>query len=75
MECNVGTTERAIRLILGAALIITAAVVPMATSATVLAGAAGAIAILTGMVGFCPLWKAAGINTCGTAGKSTTRPA
>lgn len=66
MACNLGGIERAIRLVLGIALIAVGYFVAIPQSAAVAAYLVGAIALVTGIAGFCPAWKLFGINTCGT---------
>lgn len=59
---NVGKPDRAIRLVVGAAL----AYASYASSgvAAVILGVASAGAILTGLIGFCGLYTLLGVNTC-----------
>ncbi|WHZ27754.1 MAG: hypothetical protein OJF51_002551 [Nitrospira sp.] len=64
MKCNVGGTERSIRI--GAGLLALGIGLFAGLSSTI-AGAAlavGAILLLTGMTGYCPLFTLLGINTC-----------
>lgn len=64
MTCNVGGIERPIRIVAGL-LAITAGLFAGLSSG--IAGAllaVGAILLLTGAVGFCPLFTLLGINTC-----------
>jgi len=57
---NVGGIDRAIRIIAGLAL------VGMAYTHTLgLWAWIGVIPLVTGIVGWCPAYKLAGINTCG----------
>ena len=59
---NVGTIDRTIRVVVGLVLV-----------ALAFAGALGAwawigvVPLLTGIIGFCPLYKLFGINTCPTS--------
>jgi len=66
MTCNVGGVERGIRLALGILLIALAYGSTLPQWAAVVCYLAGAVAIGTGLAGFCPAWKLLGINTCGT---------
>ncbi|MDD2806064.1 MAG: DUF2892 domain-containing protein [Elusimicrobiales bacterium] len=59
---NVGKLDRVIRLIAGAALGYFS--YTSAGLASVILGLAGAMAVITGLVGFCGLYKLFGINTC-----------
>lgn len=61
MSVNVGTVDRAARIIVGIALI--------AAAATHTVGAWGYIGILpllTGLLRVCPAYSVLGLNTCGT---------
>ena len=67
MKCNVGGTERSIRI--GAGLLAVGIGLFAGLSSTI-AGVvlgAGAILLITGMVRFCPLSALFGINTCSPA--------
>ncbi|MEQ1525219.1 MAG: DUF2892 domain-containing protein [Gallionella sp.] len=60
MKCNAGTTDRAIRVIAGLALI------ALAATGTVGAwGYIGILPLLTGAIGFCPAYAIFGMNSCG----------
>jgi hypothetical protein len=65
MGCNIGTTERLIRIVLGVALLIVGYAAALPTWATLVAYTAGVIALVTGAVRFCPVWWLFGVNTCG----------
>ena len=56
---NEGTIDRAARVILGIALLSLMFVGPKT-----LWGAIGLIPLVTGLVGFCPLYRMAGLSTC-----------
>jgi len=60
---NVGKLDRVIRLIAGAALGYFS--YTSGGLASVILGLAAAMAIVTGLVGFCGVYKLFGINTCG----------
>ena len=68
MTANVGSMDRIIRFIIGAALIVLPYITDMEIWANPMisygANAVGAILILTGLFRFCPLFKILGINTC-----------
>ncbi len=64
MTKNVGNTERMIRFLLGLILIGAALFVPMHPYAQIGLAAAGAIALITAAISFCPLWSIFGVNTC-----------
>ena len=57
MKCNAGKIDRALRLIVGAVLIVWAVI-----SGNVY-GYAGIILVLTAAIGFCPFYTLLGINT------------
>jgi len=56
---NEGTIDRAIRIVLGVALLSLTVIGPRS-----LWGLIGAVPLLTGLIGFCPLYKVLGIRTC-----------
>lgn len=62
---NVGGADRVIRIIAGLALL-GFALAGMAGEGLVtgIVAAAGAVALLTGLVGWCGLYKLLGVNTC-----------
>jgi hypothetical protein len=61
MSMNEGTLDRAIRIVLGLALL-TLTIAGPRTSI----GLIGVVPLLTGIVGFCPLYRLVGIRTCPT---------
>lgn len=56
---NEGTADRSIRILLGVVLISLVFVGPQSPW-----GWVGLVPLLTGLVGFCPLYKIIGLNTC-----------
>lgn len=56
---NAGTLDRTIRIALGIALIALAFVGPRSPF-----GFIGVVPLLTGLVGFCPLYRLFGLSTC-----------
>jgi uncharacterized membrane protein HdeD (DUF308 family) len=64
MTCNVGGTERGIRIVVGIALIAAGALAGLSEGLTIAAYVVGAVALVTGAVGYCPAWQLFGINTC-----------
>lgn len=64
MTCNVGSVERAIRVVLGVVLVLVGAFAGLPAWGTAVAFVIGAVALVTGVVRFCPAWKLFGINTC-----------
>ena len=64
MVCNVGHSDRMIRFILGFVSLGIAGLTALPVWGTVIALVVGTIALLTGVMGFCPAWKIFGVNTC-----------
>ncbi len=58
---NEGTLDRAIRIVAGVAILSITVIGPHT-----LWGLVGAVPLLTGLVGFCPLYRLFGIRTCAT---------
>ena len=67
MTCNVGGIERPIRIGAGVLAIIIGLFAGLSTGVAGAALAVGAILLLTGVVGYCPLFTLLGINTCSSA--------
>lgn len=66
MTCNVGGVERPIRIVVGIALLGIGAFAGLPPVGTGVALVVGTIALVTGAIGFCPVWTLLGINTCQT---------
>jgi hypothetical protein len=64
MTCNVGRIERPIRIVLGILLIGIGAFAGLPPLGTGIMLVVGTIALVTGAIGFCPVWNLFGINTC-----------
>lgn len=64
---NVGNIDRVIRLAAGAAL--GYAAYATGGPAAIILGIAAALALITGLVGYCGLYALLGINTCGVNDK------
>lgn len=60
MKANEGTADRILRVIVGAGVLSLAFVGPHTPW-----GYVGVIPLLTGLVGYCPLYAILGFNTCG----------
>ena len=61
MKCNVGAGDRALRIIVGLALIV------MAYTGTIGSwGWIGVIPLMTGIIKFCPMYAILGMKTCKT---------
>ena len=59
MTVNEGKLDRAIRIVLGLALIAMVFIGPQTPW-----GWIGAVPLLTGLIGYCPIYSVLGINTC-----------
>jgi len=59
MSVNEGTVDRVVRIAAGVVLIALALVGPKTPW-----GFLGVIPLLTGLVGFCPLYRLVGVSTC-----------
>ena len=66
MTCNVGGVERPIRIVVGLVAIAVGAFASLSPIGTTIAFVVGTIALVTGAVGYCPLWTLLGMNTCPT---------
>jgi uncharacterized membrane protein HdeD (DUF308 family) len=66
MSCNLGGTERGIRIVLGIVLIGVGALAGLPEAGMYAAYVVGAVALVTGAIGYCPAWQLFGINTCPT---------
>ena len=67
MSKNVGNIHRAIRLIVGVALIAFGTKIGFPYTGWNWIGWIGVVPILTALVGTCPLYSALGLSTCATA--------
>lgn len=61
MTFNVGGLDRALRILVGLALVVAAA-----TGTVGIWGYAGLIPLITGLLGWCPLYAVFGLKTCRT---------
>jgi hypothetical protein len=66
MTCNVGGIERPIRIVLGLVLIAIGSFADLPPVGAGIALVAGTIALVTGVIGFCPVWALFGLNSCPT---------
>lgn len=60
---NVGRPDRSIRVMVGFA-VLTLAVFSLSGTWATIAGVVGLILMATGFVGFCPIYRLFGLNTC-----------
>jgi hypothetical protein len=65
LPTNVGTIDRLIRIVLGIGLAAIALGASLAAPLLVVVLLAAAIALVTGAIGFCPLYFVLGISTVG----------
>jgi hypothetical protein len=61
MKKNEGVVDRVIRIVLGLVLLSLVFVGPRTAW-----GFVGLVPLLTGLIGYCPLYPLAGVNTCST---------
>ena len=66
MTCNVGGLERGIRIVVGIVLIGIGAFAGLPPIGTGIAVVAGAIALVTGTIAYCPVWQLLNYTTCPT---------
>lgn len=64
---NEGTVDRVLRVALGLAVLALVFVGPQTPWAWI-----GLVPLITGLVGWCPLYALLGINTCGKKGSQST---
>jgi hypothetical protein len=64
MTCNVGGVERAIRMVLGMIFLGLAVSSELSLWGSGFFYVLGVVSLVTGAVGFCPVWKVLGISTC-----------
>jgi Protein of unknown function (DUF2892) len=67
MKANVGNVDRIIRAVVGLAALLGAWAIGSGSVAFVLLMVVGAILLVTAAVGFCPLYRVLGLNTCPVA--------
>ena len=68
MKVNEGKIDRIFRLVLGVALLSLVFIGPQT-----MWGLVGLVPLLTGLVGFCPLYRLFGFNTCSYADKTSRK--
>lgn len=64
MTKNAGTIDRSIRVLLGLVLVSLVFVGPQTPW-----GWIGVVPLVTGLIGYCPVYKLVGINTCPLRGR------
>lgn len=69
MKCNVGGIDRTGRIVIGIVLLLVGLAAPLDMIWRIVVLIVAAIALLTGIVRFCPANAILGINTCEREGK------
>jgi hypothetical protein len=64
MDKNIGFTEQKIRIGLGIVLLLVGGLANLPGWGGTVAMALGLVALVSGLIRFCPLWRLLGINTC-----------
>lgn len=64
MTANVGGAEKSIRVVVGIVLLLAGFFHVVTGNWAVAAYVVGAIALVTGIFGFCPAWAICKVNTC-----------
>ena len=64
MTSNVGTSDRVIRIVLGIVLVALGLSHMVTGGLAIAAYVVGAVALVTGVVRYCPAWSIFGITTC-----------
>ena len=64
MTTNTGTADRAIRVAIALVAVIASWLIGVGTVAGIVLLVVAAIMLVTAAVGFCPLYRVFGINTC-----------
>jgi hypothetical protein len=67
MNRNMGTADRVVRLVLAVAAIVGGIAAGSGSALGIVLFVVAAVFVVTSLVGFCPLYRLVGINTC--AGK------
>ncbi len=63
MAQNEGTTDRVVRVVVGVAALAAGFAVGISTGGGIALAVVGAIALITGATGFCPLYRVFGLST------------
>jgi uncharacterized membrane protein HdeD (DUF308 family) len=64
MRCNVGGADRTVRIVAGIVLIAVGLLYPLSVAWQTAVFVVGVIALLTGLMRFCPISALVGRNTC-----------
>ncbi len=65
MTCNVGGKDKTARILLGIVLLAVAFLASVSSTLQIVLLVVAAIALISAFVGFCPVNRMLGINTCG----------
>ena len=71
MKCNVGGIDRTGRLVLGVVLLVIGFLAPLSALWQTIIFIVAAIALITGIIRFCPANALLGINTCESGAKGS----
>lgn len=63
MKANEGTVDRVLRVVIGLVLL-GVGLFGASGAGAIVADVVGAVLLLTGLIGFCPLYRLFGISTC-----------
>lgn len=64
MKINEGTTDRGVRVVAGIVLLVLAFTQVVGGVLGIILGIVGGVLLVTGAVGFCPLYTLIGVSTC-----------
>ncbi len=64
MTTNEGTIDRVIRAVLGIAALLGSLTLGLGTVGGIVLAVVAAVLLVTAAVGFCPLYRVLGLNTC-----------
>ena len=64
MLSNVGGLDRGIRIVIGVVLLTLGFLHVVTGTLAIVAYVVAAVALITGLIRFCPAWSICGINTC-----------
>ncbi|PKQ32779.1 MAG: DUF2892 domain-containing protein [Actinobacteria bacterium HGW-Actinobacteria-2] len=66
MTKNVGNTDKVVRAAIGVIALVAAFLIGITSGWGIVLAVVAVIALVTAAVGFCPLYRVFGINTCAT---------
>jgi hypothetical protein len=69
MAGHIGIADQVVRLVVGAGLLVLGLSHLVTGAWAIAAYSLGAIALITGLMRFCPAWSVLGINTCSAGRK------